>query len=121
MSRRAKKGGEIGANGEFYKGGQFINTIAENSKGQAKKRGRSTGKVQVEPFVWVQCLEGKFPILKIVGSYAKWSDDGKSIELFQPYLKHVGIDGSYKFRGQSLDSLVEKWNDGERWADDIEE
>ena len=31
-TQRAKKGGEFGANGEWYEGGKFINTVRENRK-----------------------------------------------------------------------------------------
>ena len=42
--KRAAKGGEIGANGEFYAGGKFINTVEENSKSLkvAKKNNSQT-------------------------------------------------------------------------------
>lgn len=36
-TKQAKAGGEYGANGSFYKGGTFINTVAENAKGSAKQ------------------------------------------------------------------------------------
>jgi hypothetical protein len=31
-TKRAAKGGEMGANGEWYEGGKFINTVPENRK-----------------------------------------------------------------------------------------
>ena len=49
--KRAAKGGEIGANGEFYEGGKFINTIEENGK-QNKKSRKPTGRREVAPRVW---------------------------------------------------------------------
>ena len=49
---RAIKGGEVAPNGEFYKGGQFINTIAENDKRSARAKTPKTGKREIEPFVW---------------------------------------------------------------------
>lgn len=52
MTRHAKAGGEFGANGEWYEGGKFINTIAENSKKEGSKP-RRVHKCQIEPFVWV--------------------------------------------------------------------
>lgn len=51
LQRRAAKGGEYGANGEFYDGGKFLNTIQENGK-QEKKRKKPTGRREVAPFVW---------------------------------------------------------------------
>lgn len=37
MAHHAKKGGEIGANGEFYKGGQFVADSEYTVKGKKKK------------------------------------------------------------------------------------
>lgn len=47
---RAKKGGEIGANGEFYEGGKFI-AKTERPKSQAEIR-QATRKQEVAPYVW---------------------------------------------------------------------
>lgn len=47
---RAKKGGEIGANGEFYEGGKFI-ARTEKAKSQ-KEAYRATRKQNVAPYVW---------------------------------------------------------------------
>lgn len=56
--KRAKVGGEYGANGEFYEGGKFINTIAENQKkeGSTAKKAR---KVEIAPYKWEVAPEGK--------------------------------------------------------------
>lgn len=48
---RAKAGGEYGANGEWYKGGAFINTVPENPKGAAKKY-KPCGKRNTGPGIW---------------------------------------------------------------------
>ena len=37
--RQAKAGGEVGANGSFYSGGKFINTVPENRKGDGGAHG----------------------------------------------------------------------------------
>jgi len=54
---RAKAGGEIGTNGEFYEGGKFLPST-ERAKGTAKKRRAATRKVEIEPRVWAVCPEG---------------------------------------------------------------
>ena len=43
-TKRARKGGEVAPNGEFYKGGQFINTI----EGNPKKGGRPNPSARYE-------------------------------------------------------------------------
>lgn len=50
--RQAVKGGETGANGEWYKGGAFINTVAENPKGSPKQKVKPCGKRNTAPGVW---------------------------------------------------------------------
>lgn len=50
MTIRAKKGGEVAPNGEFYKGGQFINTIAANQKQPSIARSAKPSKVQIAPY-----------------------------------------------------------------------
>ena len=47
--RRAHKGGEVGANGEFYEGGKFIATT-DHAKGKPKPNGG--GRQEIEPYKW---------------------------------------------------------------------
>lgn len=113
---RATKGGQIGANGEFYKGGQFLNTVKENPKGQAKKKVKKPRKVQIEPYVWVsgdQMPDDHFPIMLIIGSTAKWKNETE----IEPWKTMYYGDGF--FRGQSIDNLCDLWNKGERFAQDL--
>jgi hypothetical protein len=68
MAVRAKQGGEVAPNGSFYKGGQFINTIAANPKQSAISRPAKASKVQIAPYQWamvetieqrMSCVYGK--------------------------------------------------------------
>ena len=54
---RAPVGGAFGANGEWYEGGKFLNTVQANAKGKAKSK-KPAGKQQIEPFVWAMAPEG---------------------------------------------------------------
>jgi hypothetical protein len=47
---RAKQGGEIGANGDWYEGGKFIATT-DHAKNRKRKK-ISTGRQEVAPGVW---------------------------------------------------------------------
>ena len=49
---RAKKGGEIGANGEWYDGGKFIATT-DHAKVRGSKASKSR-KLEIRPYVWVE-------------------------------------------------------------------
>lgn len=50
---RAKAGGEIGKNGEFYKGGQYLPSSETTVKGSISiKIQKSTGRKEVSPYVF---------------------------------------------------------------------
>lgn len=112
--QRAKKGGEVGTNGEWYEGGKFLPTT-EKPKGKKAKRG--SGKQQVAPYIWeVPLSDEHFAIFgKIVGTYAAYIDRSNpdaGIEPFAPAIVHYGND----FRGNAINDLCEAYNNGERWA-----
>lgn len=62
MHSRAKVGGEVGANGEWYAGGQFIATTDKPKTG--RRQSKSGRKVEVEPYVWQVAPEGMAPIYR---------------------------------------------------------
>ena len=106
---RAKKGGEYGANGEWYEGGKFIATT-ERPKAQVKIRGAR--KVEIEPCVWVESAAGS------IYNEIKW--DVK-------ISNGVAETHSMAFRGYDGDTLpadeiahkmelIAKYNRGERWV-----
>lgn len=69
-TKRAVKGGELGANGEWYEGGKFINTVEQNAKrhGSAPKAAKLR-KVQIKPYVWVmQEVASQKPLFSLVGT-----------------------------------------------------
>lgn len=65
---RAKAGGEFGANGEFYKGGAFINTVPENPKGNKLSK-KTTRKQEVMPYVWEIAPEGKMSLYRMLSGF----------------------------------------------------
>lgn len=111
MKTRAKTGGELGANGEFYKGGQFINTVPENPKkeGSTPKKAR---KVQVEPFVWV--VDTRTPILSLVGGQAKYIDRNDWRKGIEPFAAGVAYYGNER-NGKTIQEWCDLFNAGERW------
>lgn len=114
---RAIKGGEYGANGEWYKGGQYLNTVAENEKKEARKRAFKAKKVCVAPYTWEMSREGFFPIFMIVGTIAAYVDRydvSKGIKPFQPGVNAYGSD----FKGHDVADLCERFNSGERFAEE---
>lgn len=112
-TKRAAKGGEFGANGEWYEGGKFINTVAENRKkeGSDKKR---VHKVQIEPGVWVE--SDKRAIFSIVGTGANYIDRSDWKKGITPYLP--AFKNGVMFTGTTLaevQELCDKFNAGERF------
>lgn len=114
MMTRAKVGGEFGANGEWYEGGKFLNTVAQNPKkcGSAARKAR---KVQIEPFNWVESTER--PILSIVGAGAEYIDRYNwqaGICPFAPAFE----GGIMKMNGtpiEEIQALCDRFNNGERF------
>ena len=107
---RAKVGGEVGANGEFYEGGKFLNTVADKGKGKpAKPKAR---KVQVEPYVWV--VSDRTPIFSMVGAQAGYVDRYAPAKGICPSVAGVAYYGD-TFRGVSVAELCARFNAGERW------
>ena len=114
-TKRATKGGEFGANGEWYEGGKFINTIPENRKREGSIPKRSH-KQEVAPYVWEVAPEGmnslyrKFAGLfgKVINGVAILTDGGNGDRLPE-ILNYVGKTQ------EEAQSIIDRWNAGERW------
>lgn len=116
--KRAAKGGEIGANGEWYVGGTYINTTPENAKryGSGPK---STGKQEVEPYVWqVAPQDGLRSIYKAInGTVARWQNGKltlRSDDSLQATLDYMGVSREWAAK------MVDRYNAGDRWATQAE-
>jgi hypothetical protein len=107
---RAKVGGEFGANGEWYEGGKFINTIPANRKkeGSAPK---GSGKEEIAPYVWEVAPEGKRSLYrKFAHAFAKVGTDGKAFIFCSDHSLAY-----YCTTREEVQKLVDRWNAGERW------
>lgn len=108
---RAKVGGEFGANGEWYDGGRFINTVANNPKGSARKFTVSR-KQEVEPFKWEVSTEGKMSIYKQLAG----------VEIFNRATMQFTFNeslSSYFATPEAIanrKSKIAAFNRGERWV-----
>ena len=114
--KRAKQGGEYGANGEWYDGGRFINTIPENPKKAGSNRRGGPRKVEVEPSKWEESREGQFPIFSIVGTQAGWVDRWDESKGIVPDENGIRFYGS-TWRGWDVTELCKLYNAGQRWDD----
>jgi len=114
-TKRASKGGEFGANGEWYEGGKFINTFPENRKKEGSQP-RKERKVQIEPYMWV--VSNQRPLFRIVGAGAIYIDRNNpklGIMSFMP-----AFNGGVMYNGMTIEevkSICERYNAGERLED----
>lgn len=114
-TKRAMKGGQVGANGEWYEGGKFINTIPENGKKEGSTA-RKPRKVQVEPYTWVIDPENRRPIFSIVGTGAVYIDRYTPAKGIMPY--EPCFNGGVMYNGTTyaeIKALCDRYNAGERW------
>lgn len=130
---QAQKGGEIGINGDFYKGGQFLPNFETTIKGAVKIK--AGNKKPIEPFKWEKSpADNMLSIYDRVGWLVR--DNRKECE----FVKGVGFIG-LKLQVRDMkycsiapherpltdqerewaEKMVAKFNNGERWfplADD---
>lgn len=109
---RAKQGGEYGANGEFYKGGQFLNTVAENPKKEGSKpKRKKTGKREVAPYTWeVQPTpEARSIYTMLAGVYGRVEGGQMVLNINPQTLSYYGDEQA------EIEALANRWNNGERW------
>lgn len=109
IDTRAKVGGEVGMNGEWYKGGQFLPSTML-PKGTQKKNKKGSGKQEVAPYDWqVAPADNLHSIYKSVDVLVNIDNGEMIITASQQTLNYYEVDVD------NLQSLVDLWNDGERW------
>lgn len=107
---RAKRGGQVGMNGEQYAGGQFLPSTEMPKQAPTARRIAAPRKVQIERYVWVEGRADARPIFGlIVGTVAQ--EQGGIVSRFEPGIRHYGET----VNGQSVDTLIARFNNGERW------
>lgn len=112
---RAKKGGEVGLNGEFYQGGAFLprTRLPKRSASKATTRIRVS---LVEPGVRQEVPEGKRAIFQQISAFVSNRPDGALFIL--PHLDTADCPcweayGPY----EHIQELVAQYNDGARFVD----
>ena len=107
-TKRAKVGGEIGKNGEFYAGGTFLPSTTLTKMGRSKPTG--TGKVQIEPFVWVVSEGRKSLYRAIAGLVGSIGRDGVAVaNQNDTALRYLGVSR------EQAQEMCDRYNAGERW------
>ena len=117
MATQAKAGGEIGINGEFYTGGQFMAGSAQTVKGMqnGSSRKAKTRKMEIEPFVWAeQPASNMRPLFRKFGFAAIYNGGNPIVNRgFNP--QSAGWRITYQQAMAEAEALIEDWNRGERW------
>lgn len=113
--KRAKKGGETGANGEWYEGGRFIATT-DHAKKPGSNQTKTTGKRQIEQGVWeVAPMKGMRAIYPMLAGVEIPIREGGSIVAFKfnPDLLGDYATPEAVFNRQAM---IHEFNTGGRWA-----
>lgn len=115
---RARQGGEVGPNGEWYPGGAFIATTEMPKKLKSKLQKMATGRVQVtqyesgKPTEYAVPEPGKMSILDKMGGGQPM--DGRDGSINQQFVKYNNVAPE---RVAAWERAAEKYRAGERWAD----
>lgn len=109
-TKRAAKGGEYGANGEWYEGGKFINTIPENAKKEGSVKAKPR-KVEIAPYIW-EVTDKQSIYRQIAGIY------GKVINGVFVLRTDDRLQQTLEYYGRTLaevETLIARYNAGERY------
>lgn len=110
--KRASKGGEYGANGEWYEGGKFINTVEDNAK-RSKKSSKPSRKRQVAPFVWeVQPFENAIAIFQQLSGVEVFDRATGKFSFNSNLTSYFATPEAIANRKEK----IERYNRGEKWA-----
>lgn len=109
--KRAAKGGEEGANGEWYEGGKFIATT-EHAKGTAAaKSAKPERKQQYAPYKWdFAPVAGQMAIYRHLNGTARYNRQNDTFEANEVYVASMSIEGQHIYR-----NAVARYNAGQRW------
>lgn len=113
-TKRAAKGGELGANGEWYEGGKFIATTDREKKLGSTPKAAKSRKVQIEPYVWV--VDTRRPLFSFVGVGAEYDRQTKTMRPYMPAFENFG--GGVMYNGTTIEeiqAICDRFNAGERW------
>jgi hypothetical protein len=111
---RAQKGGEIGMNGEFYKGGQFLPSTTLPKRAAQQKLSKSK-KQEIANYKWEVAPKDSYRSIftMIAGIFVKWEIRNEKFEFSasQQTLDYL------KTTKEEVIILMNAWNNGARWID----
>ena len=110
---RAKAGGEVGMNGDFYLGGEFLpSTDAPKGTYSSKDKCKAaTRKQEIAPYVWEVPPAGMWSLLQTYGQVWAWNQDRtQTIGIANVSVEYFGAEYLSKAA-----AAAEMWNSGQRW------
>ena len=107
--KRAKVGGEYGANGDWYEGGKFISTTKRPK--QHKKKFSPTGKVKIDFKTWGCRIDTGNDDTFAQPLYPVLAGHEKPIGNFEFFELNSNVRGYVEERQNDIDA----WNEGYRW------
>jgi len=111
--QRAPQGGAFGANGAWYEGGEFINTVSANEKRAAKAAQTANRKQEIEPFVWaVPPVAGQMSLLRRFAGVFGNIDQSSGVAYVS--CKQLTLD-YYRTTLAEVQTWVDAYNAGGRW------
>jgi len=113
-SGRAKAGGQVGMNGETYKGGQFLpNTQLPKQGGAPRSKAKRSNLALIEPGVLVDADEGQ---VAIFGSTRDLVYVEGGVMRICPHLDNDEHPcWNYHGTREEYQQLCDRYNRGERW------
>lgn len=113
--KQAKRGGEVGSNGEFYPGGTFLPST-RLPKRQSRSQNAYTGKALIEPGVLEVVPEGKKSIYQSIRAFVEVNEKKELV-----ILKHLQSPDApcWKAYGpmEDIQKLILQYNMGNRFVD----
>ena len=108
---RAKRGGEVGRNGEFYQGGEFLPSTELASQPKGARKPFKPGKRQIAPYVWeFQPYEGAQSIYTLfAGVFGKVTNGVMVVSCSDQTVAY------FKTTLAEVEAMAARWNNGERW------
>lgn len=110
--KRAAKGGEFGANGEWYEGGKFINTVPENGKRHGSVKRKPIGKREIDRGVWeMQPFEGAISIYQQLAGVEVFNRMAGKFEFNEDLRAEYATPEAIANRKERIAA----YNNGKRW------
>jgi len=115
---QAKKGGQVGLNGEFYTGGQFLPSSERTEKGLLGTQTKTAKKPfmqEVAPFLREVKPEGMQSIFVIVsGKFGKYNHQTKQLD----YANNKTAENYFNTKEEIVLKLIALYNSGQKWVEE---